>query len=71
MRREQLQLAWMLGLPAMLAQLGTIVMEYIDAGMVGRLGSEQAASIGLVATSTWIFGGFCFANSSGFSVQVS
>lgn len=71
MRSEQLKLAWMLGLPAMLAQLGTIVMEYIDAGMVGRLGSEQAASIGLVATSTWIFGGFCFANSSGFSVQVS
>ena len=71
LRREQLKLAWFLGLPAMLAQLGTIVMEYIDAGMVGRLGSEQAASIGLVATSTWIFGGFCFANSSGFSVQVS
>ena len=70
-RREQLKMAWLLGLPAMLAQLGTIVMEYIDAGMVGRLGSEQAASIGLVATSTWIFGGFCFANSSGFSVQVS
>ena len=71
LRREQLKLAWLLGLPAMLAQLGTIIMEYIDAGMVGRLGSEQAASIGLVATSTWIFGGFCFANSSGFSVQVS
>ena len=71
LRREQLRLAWLLGLPAMLAQLGTIVMEYIDAGMVGRLGSEQAASIGLVATSTWIFGGFCFANASGFSVQVS
>ena len=71
MRREQLKLSWLLGLPAMLAQLGTIIMEYIDAGMVGRLGSEQAASIGLVATSTWIFGGFCFANSSGFSVQVS
>ena len=71
LRREQLKLAWLLGLPAMLAQLGTIIMEYIDAGMVGRLGSEQAASIGLVATSTWIFGGFCFANASGFSVQVS
>ena len=71
LRREQLRLAWLLGLPAMLAQLGTIVMEYIDAGMVGRLGSDQAASIGLVASSTWIFGGFCFANSSGFSVQVS
>ena len=70
-RREQLKLAWMLGLPAMLAQLGTIIMEYIDAGMVGRLGSGQAAAIGLVASSTWIFGGFCFATASGFSVQVS
>lgn len=70
-RREKIKLALFLGIPAMLAQLGTIVMEYIDAGMVGRLGSEQAASIGLVATSTWIFGGFCFANASGFSVQVS
>ncbi len=70
-RREKIKLALFLGLPAMLAQLGTIIMEYIDAGMVGRLGSEQAASIGLVATSTWIFGGFCFANASGFSVQVS
>ena len=70
-RREKVKLALFLGLPAMLAQLGTIIMEYIDAGMVGRLGSEQAASIGLVATSTWIFGGFCFANASGFSVQVS
>ncbi|MBQ1635468.1 MAG: MATE family efflux transporter, partial [Bacteroidales bacterium] len=49
-RREKIKLALFLGLPAMLAQLGTIVMEYIDAGMVGRLGSEQAASIGLVAT---------------------
>ena len=70
-RGEQIKLALMLGIPAMLAQLGTIIMEYIDAGMVGRLGSGQAASIGLVATSTWIFGGFCFANASGFSVQVS
>lgn len=70
-RREKIKLALFLGLPAMLAQLGTIIMEYIDAGMVGHLGSGQAASIGLVATSTWIFGGFCFANASGFSVQVS
>lgn len=70
-RSEQLKLAWMLGLPAILAQLSQIVMEYIDAGMVGRLGSTQAASIGIVATSTWIFAGFCGANSSGFSVQVA
>lgn len=70
-RRDQLKLALLLGFPAILAQLSTIVMEYIDAGMVGRLGSNQAASIGIVATSTWIFAGFCSANSSGFSVQVA
>jgi len=70
-RRDQLKLALLLGFPAILAQLSTIVMEYIDAGMVGRLGSNQAASIGLVASSTWIFAGFCSANSSGFSVQVA
>ena len=70
-RRDQLKLALLLGFPAILAQLSTIIMEYIDAGMVGRLGSNQAASIGIVATSTWIFAGFCSANSSGFSVQVA
>ena len=70
-RGEQLKLAWLLGLPAILAQLSTIVMEYIDAGMVGRLGTDKAAAIGLVSTSTWIFAGFLSANSSGFSVQVA
>ena len=35
---ERLRLSWLLGFPAILAQLSTILMEYIDAGMVGRLG---------------------------------
>ena len=68
---EQVRLSLLLSLPAILAQLSTILMEYIDAGMVGRLGATQAASIGLVSTTTWIFGGFCMATSSGFSVQVA
>ena len=68
---ERLRLSWLLGLPAILAQLSTILMEYIDAGMVGRLGSDKAAAIGLVSTSTWIMMGFCMAVSSGFTVQAS
>ena len=68
---ERLRLSWLLGLPAILAQLSTILMEYIDAGMVGRLGSDKAAAIGLVETSTWIMMGFCMAMTSGFSVQVA
>ena len=69
--REQLHLSFLLCMPAILAQFSTILMEYIDAGMVGRLGAEQAAAIGLVASTSWIFGGFCTASSSGFTVQVA
>ncbi|MBQ7269154.1 MAG: MATE family efflux transporter, partial [Bacteroidales bacterium] len=31
----------------------------------------QAAAIGLVSSTSWIFGGFCTASSSGFTVQVA
>ncbi len=69
--KEQLKLVFFLSLPAILSQLSTIVMEYIDASMVGSLGAEASASIGLVATTTWMFGGICSAVASGFSVQVA
>ena len=69
--KEQLRLSLMLGLPAILAQLSNILMQYIDASMVGHLGATQAASIGLVSSSTWLFGGLCMATTSGFSVQIA
>ena len=68
---EQLRLTLLLAVPAILAQLSMCLMSYIDAAMVGELGSAQAAAVGLVSTSTWIFGSFCYANSSGFSVQIA
>ena len=43
---EQLQLILLLSLPAILAQLSMCLMSYIDASMVGRLGSAQAAAVG-------------------------
>ncbi len=69
--KEQLRLSLMLGLPAILAQLSNILMQYIDASMVGHLGAAQAASIGLVSSSTWLFGGLCMATTSGFAVQIA
>ena len=68
---EQFKLTLLLAWPSILAQLAMCLMSYIDAAMVGRLGSAQAAAIGLVSTTTWIFGSFCYANSSGFSVQIA
>ena len=70
-RREQVELAARLAVPAMLAQISTIIMEYIDASMVGHLGATASASIGLVATTTWLFWGLGSAAATGFSVQVA
>ncbi len=68
---QQIRLTILLSLPAIAAQFSSVLMQYIDAGMVGQLGANQSASIGLVATTTWIMGGFQSGASSGFSVQVA
>lgn len=68
---QQIHLTVMLSVPAVVAQLSSIVMQYIDAAMVGSLGAEEAAAIGLVSTTTWLFWGLCIASSTGFSVQVA
>ena len=68
---RQLKLCLMLSYPAILAQLSSVMMQYIDASMVGHLGPAAGASIGLVSTCLWLFGGFGMAVTSGFSVQVA
>ena len=70
-RMQQFQLAGLLSVPAILVQISSIIMEFIDASMVGQLGANQSASIGLVATSLWLIFGICNAAASGFSVQVA
>lgn len=68
---DKLRLVVLLSVPAMLAQLATIIMQYIDAMMVGNLGASASASIGLVSTTTWLFGGLCGSVGTGFSVLVA
>ena len=68
---RQLKLTASLAMPAMLAQLSSITMQYIDASMVGHLGADASASIGLVSTTLWLFWGICSAVTTGFSVQVA
>ena len=68
---QQLILTAQLSLPAILAQISSIVMQYIDASMVGRLGADESASIGLVSSSTWLMGCLCSAASIGFTVQIA
>lgn len=69
--QDKLKTVYHLSLPGILAQISEILMEYIDAAMVGSLGAAASASVGLVASTTWLFGGVLNATAAGFAVQVA
>ena len=68
---EKFNLICLLSIPSILAQMTSVVMFLIDQAMVGSLGAEAPASIGLVESTIWLFGGLSSAFSLGFSVQTS
>lgn len=70
-RGEKLNLIVGLSIPSMLAQISTVMMFFIDASMVGHLGAEASASIGLIESTTWLVGSLLSAAATGFSVQVA
>jgi Na+-driven multidrug efflux pump len=68
---EKLLAAFRLSVPAMIAMLTSILMQYIDVAMVGSLGAEASASIGAVESTTWFFGSIVNSAIYGFSVQIA
>ena len=52
---EKLNLIVQLSIPSILAQVTSVMMFYIDASMVGSLGAEASASIGLVVACDMAF----------------
>lgn len=68
---QKLKLIALLSVPSILSQLSTTVMLYIDASMVGSLGAKASAAIGIVQSTTWLFGGLTSAAAMGFSVQAA
>ena len=68
---EKLNLIAGLSVPSMLAQISTVLMFFIDASMVGHLGAEASASIGIIESTTWLVGSLLSAAATGFSVQVA
>lgn len=67
--KQKLFLLYKMSILSILSQITSIIMQYIDAAMVGNLGAGASASIGVVSTSTWLLSGLCSAVSTGFSVQ--
>ena len=68
---DQIELVWRLSLPAIFAQISFVMVQYIDAAMVGHLGANPAASIGLVSSSLWLVWGLITSVTAGFTVQVA
>ena len=50
--RELAKLVATLSVPTIMAEVCNTAMEYIDTAMVGSLGAQASAAIGLVASST-------------------
>lgn len=69
--RQQLHLTFALSLPAILANASAVVMQFIDAAMVGQLGADDSASVGLMGTTSWLFEGVSSAFAAGYAVQVA
>ena len=68
---DKIKLIRDLSIPGILAVITETVMGFIDTAMVGALGALASASIGLVMSSTWLFGELINSVSIGFSVQVA
>ena len=69
--RQQLTLTFQLSMPAILASASAMLMQFIDASMVGRLGADDSASVGLLATTGWLFEGVISSFVAGYGVQVA
>lgn len=67
-RNEKFNLVTQLSVPSILTQVTTALMFYIDAGIVGSLGAEPPATIGLVEPAAWPFSSLMSVVTTGFSV---
>ncbi|MDD4832222.1 MAG: MATE family efflux transporter [Clostridia bacterium] len=64
------KILWYLAWPAVLEQLLLTLVNYVDTAMVGSLGHNATASIGVVMSTTWLINGLFAAVAIGFSVPV-
>ena len=70
-RREEISAVLALSWPAIVQQLMLTLVQYIDTAMVGFLGPNATASVGVVSSSVWLFNGLLGAAATGCAVQVA
>jgi len=62
-----LTLAW----PTIVEQIFQTVVQYVDSAMVGRIGANASAAVGVTSTAMWLMNSFSFAVGVGFLACVS
>lgn len=56
---------WILGSPTIVEQLLQTMVSYVDTAMVGQLGAQASAAVGVTTTVNWLLNGMIFAASLG------
>lgn len=62
---------WRLSWPAIMEQILTTLVSYVDTAMVGVLGAAGTAAVSVNAAPIWLCGGILMGVGVGYSVQVS
>ncbi len=70
-RKQEVSAVLRLSWPAILEQLMLTMIQYIDTAMVGSLGPQATASIGVTSSTIWLLNSLLGATAIGFSVQVA
>lgn len=66
-----LRRVWLLSWPAIMEQILSTMVSYVDAAMVGALGMAASAAVSVNAAPIWLIGGILSGVGTGYAVQVS
>ncbi len=67
----RLRTVWLLSWPAIMEQILSTMVSYVDAAMVGALGMTASAAVSVNAAPIWLIGGILAGVGTGYAVQVS
>lgn len=71
LRTGRLRTVWLLSWPAIMEQILSTMVSYVDAAMVGALGMTASAAVSVNAAPIWLIGGILSGVGTGYAVQVS
>lgn len=69
--QSRLRTVWLLSWPAIIEQILSTMVSYVDAAMVGALGMTASAAVSVNAAPIWLIGGILSGVGTGYAVQVS